>query len=181
VIEMTAFEAACQMWAEAYIPLLERWGFKVTEVPREPSPYLLGEKCWSIERGEKTKATVVIYAFKWEKRSVHINFAPVRSWDLCENALLGAQKAFDEIVARLVVSATIQRHIRYKPHFIKRLDKREIQFQFVFKENEWRWLAWVFENGKWGEEPYEFSGTPETDPTVTFKQFERAVCLDLLV
>jgi hypothetical protein len=178
---MTVFEAACQMWAEVYIPVLERWGFKVTEIPREPSPYLLGEKCWDIERGEKTKATVVIYAFKWEKRSAHINFAPVRSWDLYENALLGARRVFDEIVARLVVSATIQRHIRYKPHFIKRLDGREIQFQFVLKGDEWRWLAWVFENGKWSEEPYEFSGTPETDPTVTFKQFERAVCLELLV
>jgi hypothetical protein len=177
---MTAFEAVCQMWAEVYIPALERWGFKVTEVPREPSPYLLGEKCWGVERGEKTKATVVIYAFRWEKRSAHINFDPVCSWDLHGN-VLGARRAFDEIVARLVVSAATQRHIRYKPHFIKRLDRREIQFQFVFKENEWRWLAWVFENGKWGEEPYEFSGTPETDPIVTFKQFEQAVCLDLLV
>jgi hypothetical protein len=177
VIEMTAFEAACQMWAEAYIPLLERWGFKVTEVPREPSPYLLGEKCWSIERGEKTEATVVIYAFGWEKRSVHINFAPVCSWDLYVDALLRARIAFDEIVTRLVVSATIQRHVRYKPYFIKRLDGRGIEFHFVFKENEWRWQAWVCER----EEPYEFSGTIEINPIVTFKQFERAVCLDLLV
>ncbi len=178
---MTAFEAACQMWAKVYIPLLEHWGFKVTEVPQELSPYLLGGKRWDIERGEKTKATVVIYAFEWEKRSAHINFAPVCSWDLYGNALLGARRAFDEIVARLVVSATIQRHVRYKPRFIKRLDRREVEFQFLFKESEWRWLAWVFENGKWSDKPYELAGTPETDPIAIFKQFERAVCLEALI
>jgi hypothetical protein len=174
---MTAFEAACQMWAEVYIPVLEHWGFKVTEIQRETSPYLLGEKCWDIERGEKTKATVIIFAFGWEIRNVHVKFVPVCSWHLYENALLGARRAFDEIVARLVVSATIQRHVRYKPYFIKRLDGRGIEFHFVFKENEWRWRAWFCER----EEPYEFSGTIEIDPIATFKQFERAVCLDLLV
>ena len=178
---MTAFEAACQVWAEVYIPLLERWGFKVTEIPREFPLYLLGEKCWDIERGEKTKATVIIFAFKWEKQSAHINFAPVCSWDLYGNALLGARRAFDEIVARLVVSAAIRRHVRYKPCFIKKLDRREIQFQFVFKGNEWLWLARVFENGKWSDKPYEFAGTTQTNPIATFKQFERAVCLELLV
>lgn len=178
---MTAFEATCQMWAEVYIPVLERWGFKVTEVPREPTSYLLGEKCWDIEHGEKTKATVVIYAFRWEKRSAHINFAPVRSWDLHEYALLGAQRAFDEIAARLVVSAAIRRHVRYKPNFIRKLGGKEVRFQFKFEKGEWRWLAWVFENCRWSDEPYEFTGTPETDPITTFKQFERAVCLDLLV
>jgi hypothetical protein len=101
----------------------------------------------------------------------------VRSWDLHEYALLGAREAFNEIVARLVVSATIQRHVRYKPYFIKRLGGRGIEFHFVFKENEWRWQAWVCER----EEPYEFSGTIEIDPIATFKQFERAVYLDMLV
>ncbi len=178
---MTAFEATCQMWTEVYIPVLERWGFKVTEVPEEPFPYLLGRKRWDIERSEKTKATVVIFAIEGEERGVHINFVPVCSWDFYENALLGARKAFDKIVARLVVSATIQRHVRYKPRFIKRLDGREIQFQFLFKGDKWRWLAWVFENGKRSDKPYEFTGTPEADPIATFKQFERAVCLDLLL
>jgi hypothetical protein len=181
VIEMTAFEAACQLWAEGYIPVLERWGFKVTEVPRELPPYFLGEKRWDIERGEKTKATIIIYAFRWEKESTHINFAPVCSWDIYQNALLGARRAFDEIIARLVVSATIRRHVRYKPYFIRKLGGKEVQFQFIFEKNEWRWLAWVFENCSWSDKSYEFAGTPEIDPIAAFKQFEQAVCLDLFI
>lgn len=178
---MAAFETVCQIWENEYIPTLRGWGFKVTEVPRELSPYLLGEKCWIIERGEKTKATIVIYAFGWEKRSVHINFAPVRSWDFYENAAIGAQGAFSEVVERLVVSATIQRHVRYKPYFVRKMGGKEVRFQFAFKINEWRWLAWALENQKWEDKPYELTGAPETDPIVIFPQFERAVWFDLLV
>jgi hypothetical protein len=184
VIEVTAFEIACQIWENEYIPVLRKWGFNVMEVPpnlQELPTYLLGERVWKIERGKKTNATVVMYAFSWEKKSIRINFAPVRVWEFCSPTVKAARRAFDEIVARLVVSATIQRHVRYKPHFIKRLDEREIQFQFVFKGNEWRWLAWVFENGKGGKEPYEVSGTTDADPIIAFRQFERAVGLDLLV
>jgi hypothetical protein len=118
---MTAFETVCQMWSKEYIPLLERWGFKITEVPREPPSYLLGEKHWGIERGEKTKASLIIYAFRWEKDDIRINFAPVCSWHFYEDAVRNARWAFDEVVSRLVVSAAIRRHIRYLPHFKRKL------------------------------------------------------------
>jgi hypothetical protein len=175
------------MWSEEYIPILERWGFKITEVPQEPADYLLGEKLWVIERGKKTKATIVVYAFQGEQDGAHINFVPVCLFEFYRNAIAGARRAFDKIVARLVVSATIQRHVRYKPYFIrnlgfiKNLGRIEVKFQFKFEKNKWRWLAWVCTNFKWSEAPYEFAGAPEIDPIASFPSFEKAVLFELLV
>ena len=182
---MTAFETTCQMWSKEYIPILERWGFKVTEVPREPPSYLLGEKQWDIERGEKTKASLIIYAFQWERDGIRINFAPVCSWHFYRDAVRDARWAFDEIVSRLVVSAAIRRHVRYLPHFKRKLGGKEVHFSFRFMSgrNGWHWWAIVVENQRLRKEPYEYevTGTPEVDPIATFPSFEKAVWFELLV
>jgi hypothetical protein len=182
---MTAFETVCQMWSKEYIPTLKRWGFKITEVPREVPSYLVGEKCWDIEWGKKTKATIIIYAHRWDKtESIHIKFMPVCSWDYLQNAIAYARIVFDKITARLVVSAAIQRHIWFRPAFIRRLGGKEVLFKFTFRKNKWCWSAWVFDfkNFTWGDKPYaEFAGTRGIDPITAFKQFERALCLELLV
>jgi hypothetical protein len=182
---MTAFETVCQMWSKEYIPVLERWGFKVTEVPREPADYLLGEKRWHIERGEKTKDTIVIYAFRWEKEGIHIRSlsAPACSWASHQNAIGGARLTFNKIIARLVVSATSRRLVRYRPHFTRKLGKKKVLFKFDFtlEKNEWRWSAWVSENDRARDVPYEFVGAPETDPIAIFPSFEKAVWFELLV
>jgi hypothetical protein len=179
---MTAFEAVCQLWSKEYIPILERWGFKITEVPRELPLYLLGEKHWDTERGE-TKASLIIHAFRWEKDAVRINFAPVCSWHFREDVVINARRTFDKIVARLVVSAAIRRHVRYMPHFKRKLGGKEVRFSFQFtsERNEWRWSAWVSENHRQRKEPYDFAGTPEMDPIATFPHFEKAVWFALLV
>jgi hypothetical protein len=180
---MTAFETVCQMWSKEYIPILERWGFKVTEVPREPADYLLGEKRWDIERGEKTKASLIIYAFRWEKDGIRINFAPVCSRRIYHDAAINVRWAFDEIVSRLVVSAAIRRHVRYLPYFKRKLGRKEVQFSFRFMsgKNGWQWWARVVENQRLRKEPYEVAGTPEMDPIAAFPAFEKAVWFELLV
>jgi hypothetical protein len=172
------------MWGKEYIPVLERWGFKITEVPRgELPPYLLGEKHWDIERGKKTKASLIIYAFRWEKDGIRINFAPVCSWDFYQDAVINARWAFDEVVSRLVVSAAIRRHVRYLPRFKRKLGGKEVQFSFRFmsRRNGWQWWARVVENQRLRKEPYEVAGTPEMDPIAAFPSFEKAVWFELLV
>jgi hypothetical protein len=173
------------MWSKKYIPLLERWGFKITEVPRgEGLPsYLLGEKRWDIERGKKTKASLIIYAFRWERDDIRINFAPACSWHFYKDAVRNARWAFDEIVSKLVVSAASRRRVRYRPYFKRKLGGKEVHFSFRFTsgKNEWRWWAWVFENDRYRNEPYEVAGTPETDPIAIFPSFEKAVWFELLV
>jgi hypothetical protein len=187
---MNHFEAVCQLWEQEYIPILERWGFKIKEVHLKPCQLLGEERWWDIGWGEREIAAVFIYTFR-SSSGVHIRLVPVCTWDIyspsIDDAKAKARSAFAKIVERMVVSVVARRHIRYKARFNKEISDKGVQFQFTFTGKFWRWLAWSYDalkarNFRKKEiTPMEVKGTLDENPIEIFPAFERAVSLALLL